>query len=373
MAHASPRATKNIEDLRVGDHVVTEASKREENIARGDPASRPWWDTAQINDSWRCVTLTMPAGDKGRFDIVLLRPESWLQATGAKSGASIPFHLPEQGLSGEARGEAVDPCPAIKSGPGQVVTGTFTHVHGAVLSLHIAGFSEPLGVTEDHAIYSLERGKFIPASQFKVNDHLRHFSGDVAITRIERVAGEHRVYNLEVQDHHLYRVTSDGLLVHNGSAAYRKGYEPIEWKPRPVAADALSGTGAAGEGGVFVGGLRAAPKPKPPPFGPLLPNILTKADSILNTVGLKFKPKWMEKVTHKYSWLRNRIPGKKTVIEGSLAEKIAQAQKIILDRVRQGGGEIVNHLGGKAIKYVDGGVSYFFRLDGTFWGIRKNP
>jgi len=229
-------------------------------------------------------------------------------------------------------------------------------------------------VTEDHAIYSLERGKFIPASQFKVNDHLRHFGGDVAITRIERVAGEHRVYNLEVQDHHLYRVTSDGLLVHNNSAKYRKGYENIDWTPKVQ--DVGSGAGSAGTTGIvaaiFQSIKKTKPAPKPAPFGPLLPKILTKADSILNTVGPNFKPKWMEKVTHKYSWLRNRIPGKKTVIEGSRAEKIAQAQKIILDRVRQGGGEIVNHLGGKAIKYVDGGVSYFFRLDGTFWGIRKN-
>jgi len=104
----------------------------------------------------------------------------------------------------------------------------------------------------------------------------------------------------------------------------------------------------------------------------LKPNVLTKADSVLDTVGVKFKSNWAKKVTNKYAWLRDRIPGQKTVIEGSRAEKLAQAQKIITDRVAQGGGKIVDHVGQQAIKYVDGGVSYFFHLDGTFWGIRKN-
>jgi hypothetical protein len=112
--------------------------------------------------------------------------------------------------------------------------------------------------------------------------------------------------------------------------------------------------------------------PRGVPYGPLKPSVLTKADSVLNAAGPTFKSNWGTKVSNKYSWLRDRIPGTKTVIEGSRSQKLSQAQKIILDRVNQGGGKIVDHVGGKAIKYIDGGVSYFFHLDGTFWGIRKN-
>ncbi|MCP4676278.1 MAG: hypothetical protein GY854_12360 [Deltaproteobacteria bacterium] len=202
-----------------------------------------------------------------------------------------------------------------------------------------AGQQQRLETTDEHPFWVEELNRFAEAKDLQPGQTVVGPSGEtqqlVSTAREEHPDGI-PVYNFQVADFHTYYVLQDGL-------------------------DATP---------VWVHNAKYAPKGAL--HGPLKPNVLTRADSILDAARPTFKSNWATKVTNKYSWLRDRIPGTKTLIEGSRSQKLAQAQKIIMDRVGQGGGTIVDHVGAKAIKYVDGGVSYFFRLDGTFWGIRKN-
>ena len=81
-------------------------------------------------------------------------------------------------------------------------------------------FSRFLGVTAQHPVYSLERGDFVAAGELSAGERLATLAGPTAVLGIQpqHTAGQHTpqtVYNLEVQGQHVFRVTSNGLLVHN--------------------------------------------------------------------------------------------------------------------------------------------------------------
>jgi len=75
-------------------------------------------------------------------------------------------------------------------------------------------------VTAQHPVYSLDRGCFVAASELSDGERLATLAGPTAVLGIQpqHTAGQHKpqtVYNLEVQGQHVFRVTSNGLLVHN--------------------------------------------------------------------------------------------------------------------------------------------------------------
>ncbi|RCS43246.1 hypothetical protein DTL42_19000 [Bremerella cremea] len=74
---------------------------------------------------------------------------------------------------------------------------------------------EPLGVTENHPIWSEDRLDYVPAGERTVGERLDASGTIAAIKRIEEREGDHRVYNLEVQGDHVCRITSSGLFVQN--------------------------------------------------------------------------------------------------------------------------------------------------------------
>ena len=146
-----------------------------------------------------------------------MRPIGWLESCNAQVGSSIYLVVSEQGLDGLADVLAIEPCPRISLGIGRVVTGTFTHVRGGILRIKLAGLAEPLGVTSNHSIYSSDRLDFVPAGELSGGETLRNLDGDVRIESIEQLGSEERVYNLEIHGEHVFRVASNGVLVHNSS------------------------------------------------------------------------------------------------------------------------------------------------------------
>jgi len=75
-----------------------------------------------------------------------------------------------------------------------------------------------LGVTAQHPVYSLDRGDFVAAGELSAGERLATLAGPTAVLGIQPQQAAQTVYNLEVQGQHVFRVTSNGLLVHNSYA-----------------------------------------------------------------------------------------------------------------------------------------------------------
>jgi hypothetical protein len=138
--------------------------------------------------------------------------------------------MPEMGVAGPAKVLSIGPCPPLDPPvPGrrtQVITGTFKHTANSVLHLYVSGLPEPIGVTPNHPMYSLDRNEFIPAGALRIGERLQARDGTATwVTQVVSVPGKQSVYNLEVHRDHVYRVSSLGLLVHNTSPCSRPPYD----------------------------------------------------------------------------------------------------------------------------------------------------
>ena len=209
---------KAIQDIRLGDRVHTGISDSQYGVAVGDPALLPWWDqidTQIVPADWRQVSLQVENRDGNQVEVHLLRPLEWLDQHQAVIGSVLLIELAELGVEGPGAVQAIESCPEIESGEGRVVIGRFIHRRDGVLQMRVAGLEEPLGVTDTHHIYSVDRDEFIPAGELEVGDTLELVSGPTKILAIEHQTEAEEVYNLEVHGQHVFRVSTSGLLVHN--------------------------------------------------------------------------------------------------------------------------------------------------------------
>jgi len=214
-SQASP--TRAIERVALGDRVAGRNPLRDQV----EPGPEP--DPA----SWRRVDLRM-AEPGGRLDIGLLRPLAWVQAVGAKPGATIALDLADLGAAGAAAVVAVGPCPPIAPGPGRVVTGTFAHESAAVLDLRLEGQPRPIGLTAGHPFYSEDRAAFVPAGGLRPGERLRGRAGPERVASVVERQGRHRVFNLEIYGEHVYQVTTTGVLVHNSCAGFNPAMQQAQ-------------------------------------------------------------------------------------------------------------------------------------------------
>ncbi len=75
---------------------------------------------------------------------------------------------------------------------------------------------ERIGVTGNHPIWSEDRHDYVAAMDLRVGERLTNFSGDtVWVQQKLPRPGPTPVYNLEVQDEHVYYVGANGVLAHN--------------------------------------------------------------------------------------------------------------------------------------------------------------
>lgn len=210
------RLAKPIEQIQVGDRVTTQLSERARVEAVRELGGLPWWDGQEVDPQTWCRIQLATTNHLGYpSDVVLLRPLRWIEEHGATAGATIEISMPEQGVEGPARVISIDACPEIQEGGGRVVTGTFCHRRGNILQLHLAGTDEPIGVTDNHPIWSVDRQKFIPSAELRLGERLRPLGGLAEISQIQHLPDEQHVYNLEVHGDHVYHVSTLGVLVHN--------------------------------------------------------------------------------------------------------------------------------------------------------------
>ena len=218
-------ATRPIAQIRLGDRVAgsnPDRSQVDGSSSDVDPAT------------WRAIRLTMtkPAGNQ--LDFSLLRSADWLEQVGATPGGYVFVDLPEIGSIGIAEVLAIEPCPPIKPGTGNIVTGTFKHeTNEPVMELFLTS-GTPRGPppsivgTANHPFWSIDRQKFVELGDLYVGETLDLSTGSATVARIERHPPVGHVYNIEVWGEHVYRVGHSGVLVHNNepcTARLRKAYE----------------------------------------------------------------------------------------------------------------------------------------------------
>ncbi|MDR0610181.1 MAG: HNH endonuclease, partial [Planctomycetaceae bacterium] len=166
--------------------------------------------------TWRKLTLEMIKSDGKRLDITLLRPLSWIGESQADIGTTIYLDLPEMGAQGFAKVLNIEPCPPIKRGNGNVITGTFHHEATNTIDLYVEGLSQPIGCTDNHPFWSVTQNEFVEVRKLLPGEELQLYNGQTAkVIQILPRPGPERVHNLEVMNEHVYRVAQNGILVHN--------------------------------------------------------------------------------------------------------------------------------------------------------------
>ena len=198
-----------IQDVQVGERAIGKNpeinnDERQSFLPDPDPAT------------WRKLTLEMIKPDGKRLNITLLRPLSWIEKSGATLGATICLDLEEMGALGNATVAAIDPCPLIKPGKGNVITGTFHHEATNTIDLYVDGVEKPIGTTDNHPFWSVTRCEFVEAGKLLPGEELHLYSGPTAkVVQILPRPGPERVHNIEVMNEHVYFIADLGILVHN--------------------------------------------------------------------------------------------------------------------------------------------------------------
>src|SRR5262249_21090644 len=138
-----------IEQIQVGDRLLPSSARCE---------------TTKLSD-WMEVGLEMTGPDGDRFDIELLRPQTWVDATGAVVGGRIRIDLEDLNVAGWAYVVGLQSHAAIGEGAGCVVTGTIQHVSHDVITVVLDDGVSPLEVTARHRLYSATRDSWVAAGE----------------------------------------------------------------------------------------------------------------------------------------------------------------------------------------------------------------
>jgi len=195
-----------IQDIQVGERAIGKNPEINEEDRQSffpdpDPAT------------WRKLTLEMIKSDGSRLDITLLRPLSWVEESSVESGETIYLDLAELGVQGEALVLTLEPCPTIKPGKGNVITGTFHHEAANTIDLYVDGLEKPIGTTDNHPFWSVTRQEFVEAGKLLPGEYLQLHSGQTAkVVQILPRSGVKRVHNIEVMNEHVYKVTKEGAF-----------------------------------------------------------------------------------------------------------------------------------------------------------------
>ena len=210
-----------IQNITVGQRVATDGGVA--NSSDGQVAADP--DSTAVDPStWRLITITYED-----WQIQALEPESWIAAHHLTTGGNVELgdvvDLQEMGINDDYVGTVVSigACPPIQGGPGRVVLATVSHLNDVVMNLTLtdsAGDSATIGVTEYHTVYTEDRG-WVEVEDLKEGELVRGDHGDLTVTGLSGDPGTYRVYNLDVEDDHVYYVSDLDALVHN---TYPEGF-----------------------------------------------------------------------------------------------------------------------------------------------------
>ena len=186
-------------------------------------------------------------GTRDDINVETLQPPEWIKQHDVRIGATVPLPLDlvEMGLPRDLAATviAIERCPEINDGAGRVVLTTINHLNRFVFELTIkdgTGHSETVRTTGFHKFYSASRSDWISAAELRKGEQLKGVSGALTVAALASLPGVHRVYNMTVEDEHVYRVGGLGTLVHNA------GCTPRSTLPRAENGDYLPNPEATG-------------------------------------------------------------------------------------------------------------------------------
>jgi len=198
-----------IESVPIGARVPTKNPNRWEV----DPEPEPNQAT------WAKLSITVERSDGGIVDAEIIRPRSWILASGLCAGRMLPLNLPELEVSGLALVTAIDDCPPIADGEGSVVTARFVtrevHVVASVDVLGADGTFETITGTTIHPVWSVDRQEWVPLAELVDGERLQGLDGLAVVLGVTLSRVSQPVYNIEVHGEHVYQVGELGLVVHN--------------------------------------------------------------------------------------------------------------------------------------------------------------
>jgi hypothetical protein len=233
---AQAQPSRPIETIQVGQRVLTSANQTDPDRVL---------PTSVRTDTWR--RLRMQAENRwadGTVDVIqveTLQPPGWVEANAAQTGSSapLPLDLAEMGLPAGivARVVANEPCPKLAAGPGRVVLTTVSHLNSDIWELQFSderGRVQTVCPTGLHKFYSGTRKQWVSARDLKQGEKLVGILGPVLVRRVAVVPAVRRVYNVNVEGEHTYRVSALGVLVHNNGCVGSAPSAPVGRLGQPL-------------------------------------------------------------------------------------------------------------------------------------------
>ena len=197
--------TKPIESIRVGERVFALNPDREDVE----------FDEPEPDSTWFVIEAKLIRENGKVLYTTLLRPDWWLEDEYDDETKKVWLDLPELGVVGDADVISISSGPQIESGEGKVVTATFKH-QPTVGLIDLITEIDSIGVTTNHPFWSIAKGQFVEAGSLNVHDYiLSAESRPVQILSIKTRSEDEWVYNIEVNQEHVYAVGHEGLIVHN--------------------------------------------------------------------------------------------------------------------------------------------------------------
>ncbi len=165
--------------------------------------------------TWVTLSLDLMKRDGTPVRAEFLRPREWVERNGIVAGAVLPIAISELEIEGDAFVTSITACPPVAEGSGRVVTGRFvTRDAGNLVQITLENGTE-IRATDVHPIWSVDGEEWIPAGELVPGELVDTLTGPVAVESVERLHSGLDVYNIEVHGEHVFRVTADGVLVHN--------------------------------------------------------------------------------------------------------------------------------------------------------------
>jgi hypothetical protein len=114
---------------------------------------------------------------------------------------------------------SIEQCPEIRAGPGRVVLTTVNHLSRGVCNLtylNSAGQRETIRPTSSHRFYSLDRKDWIHIGDANKGEKLQGFNNEIiTVVSCQPLGKTERVYNMTIENEHVYHVRYLNLLTHN--------------------------------------------------------------------------------------------------------------------------------------------------------------